>query len=166
MSYDSEKDTREHIFQVAARLQAVCLELQQRGARHDASKLGADEKPLFDALGTKLRGLIYGSDEYRAALEPPSPGLKHHYANNSHHPEHYPNGIAGMDLVDVIEMYCDWAASSLRNKDGHLARSIDINIERFGVGAPLDEILRNTWKRYGGFSGKPEFNAAVDRSET
>ena len=165
MGFDSEKDTQEHIFQVAERLQVVCAELRGRGERHDASKLGAEEKPYFDAVGMRLQGLVYGSDEYRSALQTLDPALKHHYATNSHHPEHYANGVAGMDLIDLIEMYCDWAAAALRTKDGDLAKSIDINIERFGIEGPLGEVLKNTRKRYGGFCGQPEVNAQIDREQ-
>jgi hypothetical protein len=127
MSYDSEEDTRAHIFQVAARLEAVCRELRSRGERHDASKLGKIEKPVFDAVGPRLKDLVYGSDEYRTSVQELWPALKHHYENNSHHPEHYENGIFGMDLIDLVEMYCDWAAASLRSKDGDMNGSIEIN---------------------------------------
>jgi hypothetical protein len=163
VNYDSTDDTRDHIFQVAARLEAVGRELRHRGQRHDASKLGTYEKPLFDAVGPNLKGLVYGSDDYREAVKELAPALKHHYANNSHHPEHYENGIAGMDLLDLIEMYCDWAASTLRTKDGDMSKSLEINITRFRIDGPLGDILRNTWKRHGGFSGQPESNAPIDR---
>src|SRR5215469_16665433 len=128
MSYDSEQDTRAHIIQVAARLEAVCQELRRRGERHDASKLGEIEKPVFDAVVPKLKDLVYGPDEYRSAVKELGPALKHHYENNSHHPQHYENGISGIDLIDLMEMYCDWAAASLRPKDGDMSRSIEINI--------------------------------------
>ena len=163
VSHDSEAEMREHIFQVAARLNAVCRELRKRGECHDASKLGPHEKPLFDAVGPRLKDLVYGSDEYRAAIAELAPALAHHYANNSHHPDHYENGIRGMDLIDLIEMYCDWAAATLRTKDGNMLDSIDINVRRFGIAPPLSDILRNTWQRYGGFCGQPEFNAPVAR---
>lgn len=162
MSYDSEGDTREHIFQVAARLNAVCRELRLRGELHDASKLGPVEKPHFDAAIPDLKARVYASPEYKDALRHLEPALKHHYANNRHHAEHHENGISGMDLVDLLEMYCDWAAATLRNKDGDLRRSIEINIVKLGIDGPLREILRNTWKRHGGFCGGPETNVRIE----
>jgi hypothetical protein len=161
MSFDSTDETREHIRQVAERLRAVCRELEMRGERHDASKLGEAEKPFFDAVGSNLKGLVYGTDAYREAIEKLRPALVHHYACNSHHPEHYPDGVAGMDLLDLIEMYCDWAAATLRTKNGDMPRSIELNAERFGIGAPLRQILENTWKRYGGFAGRPGHNEPI-----
>ena len=156
MSYDSSLETTEHIAQVARRLGNVIVELRDRAWMHDATKLGPNEKPIFDVVTPKLKGLVYGTDEYRASLKELGPALTHHYAHNSHHPEHYPNGIAGFDLLDLIEMYCDWAAATLRTKDGDMARGIEINVARFKIDGPLADILRNTWKRHGGFAGYSE----------
>jgi len=44
------------------------------------------------------------------------PAIEHHYKNNRHHPEHFNNGIDEMNLVDLIELLCDWKAASERNK--------------------------------------------------
>lgn len=153
MTYDSGPETEEHIKQVQRRLHTVCVELRERGIRHDMSKLGPNEKPIFDEVTPKLKGLTYGSDEYRASLKELGPALEHHYRENTHHPEHFPTGIAGMDLLDLIEMYCDWAAATLRTKEGDMSKGIEINIERFGITGHLADILRNTWKRHGGFCG-------------
>lgn len=160
MQYDSEAETREHIRQVAERLKVVCTELRDRGYWHDASKLGAEEKSVFDVVTPKLKGLVYGTDEYRASLRELGPALAHHYANNSHHPEHYDNGISGFDLLDLIEMYCDWAAATLRGKNGDMSKGIEINIERFKISGPLADILRNTWNRHGGFCGYHNYHLA------
>jgi hypothetical protein len=161
MQYDSEPETREHVRQVAERLKSVCTELRDRGYFHDASKFGPNEKPYFDKVTPKLKTLTYGTDEYRASLREIKPALDHHYANNSHHPEFYPNGIAGMDLLDLIEMYCDWSAAMLRDAGGidddELWRR---RAERFGIEPQLLSILRNTWARHGGFCGYQNYHMA------
>ncbi len=71
-------------------------------------------------------------------------GLKHHYNNNSHHPQHWPNGINGMSLLDVFEMCCDWKASSMRHDDGDIKKSLEKNRERFQISDQLYYILQNT----------------------
>ena len=96
-----------------------------------------------------LRTLTYGSDEYKAALVEMGEGLKHHYARNSHHPEHYPNGIAGMSLLDIVEMLCDWKAASERTKQGNIAASLTHNKQRFGIDDQLFSILENTVRELG-----------------
>jgi hypothetical protein len=121
-------------------------ELRFRAMNHDASKLSAEEKPIFDEFTPLLRELTYGSDEYKAALAQMKPALDHHYANNSHHPEHYENGINGMSLLDVIEMLADWKAATLRHADGDMWKSLEINRERFQISDQLAEILENTIK--------------------
>ena len=75
--------------------------------------------------------------------------LKHHYAANSHHPEHYENGIDGMTLIDVLEMLCDWKAATERHADGDIMRSLEVNRERFGISDQLANILANTVREWG-----------------
>lgn len=142
--YDSTADTTEHIRQVQLRLTNIIAALSERGWNHDNSKLEAPEKEVYDALTPRLAGLTYGSEEYRATLREMKPAIEHHYAHNSHHPEHYDQGIAGMDLLDLVEMFCDWKAASLRHKDGDFAASLQINKERFGISDQLMAILENS----------------------
>lgn len=144
MSYDSADDTREHIGKVQGNLGDMIRYLQARARQHDLSKLQSPEKEIFDVVTPKLKGLTYGSDEYKAALVEMGEALTHHYANNSHHPEHYPNGIGGMDLLDVVEMFCDWKAASERHADGDFAKSLEINRKRFSVSDQLAEVFENT----------------------
>ena len=75
--------------------------------------------------------------------------LDHHYANNSHHPEHYENGVNGFDLFDLVEMLFDWKAATERHADGDIRKSIGINKERFGISEQLCYIFRNTADRMG-----------------
>jgi hypothetical protein len=161
LNSDFAEDTRAHIRQVAARLEAVCHELQARGAAHDQSKFAEEERPWYEAVIPSLRGLKWGTLEYAEAIQALGPALGHHYAHNSHHPEHYDDGARGMDLIDLIEMYCDWAAATLRNETRDLRRSIEINCRKFGMESPLRDILLNTFERYGGFSGEAAANHAI-----
>ncbi|MFI0461461.1 MAG: DUF5662 family protein [Ilumatobacteraceae bacterium] len=102
-----------------------------------------------------------------------------HYANNSHHPEHYQkqvciicfaefdanhkdncnkcgNGylskepnIGGMSLLDLVEMLCDWKAAGERHTNGSMERSLVVNKERFKISEQLQSILENTAKELG-----------------
>jgi uncharacterized protein DUF5662 len=144
MSYDSRPDTYEHIHAVRQyMLYAVC-ELQRRMQEHDRSKLDSPEKEIFDEFTPKLKDSTYGSDEYKSFLVAMKPALDHHYATYPHHPEHYPNGIAGMSLIDLTEMLCDWKAATTRHANGDLAKSIEMNQKRFGYTDEMKSILFNT----------------------
>lgn len=147
MAYDSEQDTSQHIMEVQERLWEFTSALTDRGIWHDASKLDpeGEEKALFDEFTPKLKEVEYGKEEYKRLLAAMGPALAHHYAENRHHPEHFEGvGILGMTLIDVIEMFCDWAAATLRMKDGDLGTSIEKNRERFGIEDQLVQIFHNT----------------------
>lgn len=147
--YDSTGDTMAHIGRVQELLRDAKDRLTVRAALHDKSKLENPEKAAFDVLTPRLRDLQYGSDEYRASLREMKPALDHHYAHNSHHPEHYQNGVDGMSLFDVIEMLCDWKAASERHATGSIRQSLVHNAERFNISAQLAHILVNTVEEFG-----------------
>jgi hypothetical protein len=142
--YDSTKDTKKHIAHVNSFLHSVIAGLWARGNWHDESKLEEPEKSAFDDFTPLLEETTYGSDRYKELLDLLGPALQHHYENNSHHPEHYSNGIEGMSLLDIIEMLCDWKAATLRHADGDIMKSIELNQERFGLSGQLRRIFENT----------------------
>lgn len=144
MSYDSRPDTYEHIQKVQRNLHSVAITLLCRAEDHDKSKLVDPEKEAFDIATPKLKGLTYGSPEYKESTAQLGEALKHHYANNRHHPEFHENGINDMTLVDLIEMLCDWKAAVERHDDGDIYRSIEINKERYGISEQLYQILMST----------------------
>lgn len=143
-SYNSSLDTFDHIRSVQAILSHICHLLAIRGVNHDDSKLHEPEKSIFDRMTPKLKQLTYGSDEYKAALIEMGEALRRHYAENSHHPEYYPDGINGMSLLDIIEMFADWKAATSRHNDGDIMGSIEINASRFNISDQLKQILINT----------------------
>jgi hypothetical protein len=137
-------DTMRHIEMVRNLLGRVQVELIKRAERHDQSKLEPPEVEAFTEFTPRLAGMTYGSPEYEACREQMAPALEHHYANNRHHPEHFKNGIDDMNLVDLLEMLCDWKASSSRHNDGNLRKSIEINGKRFGMSPQLIQLFENS----------------------
>lgn len=99
---------------------------------------------MFTKFTPRLKGMTYGSPEYKQCLAEMGPGLKHHYAANRHHPEHHEGGIDGMNLFDVLEMFIDWTASSRRHADGDIGKSIEHNKGRFSMSDQLVKIFQNT----------------------
>jgi hypothetical protein len=144
MSYDSSAETLKHIRKVNEYLINASCELLQRAKNHDQSKLEEPEKTTFDEVTPLLSGLTFGSEEYTEATKRIKPALDHHYSVNSHHPQHYENGINGMNLFDLMEMFFDWKAAGERTKDGNMERSIEINSQRFGMSKQLRTIFENT----------------------
>ena len=143
-------ETLKHIRQVTTLLNKIIVELLFRADIHDQSKLEEPELSTFLKYTPKLADSIYGSEEYNSFLKSMSSALEHHYSHNRHHPEYFKNAskeksyIDSMNLIDIIEMLCDWKAASMRHKEGDIMRSIAINKERFGISDQLESILKNT----------------------
>lgn len=151
MNYTQEdciRDTKEHISQVREFMLMFAQELIQRALVHDQSKLENPEVDIFTEYTPKLKHSTYGSEEYKSFLSGMQVALKHHYANNSHHPEHYENGIKGMDLADIVEMICDWKAATMRHADGDITKSIEFNKGRFNYSEDLEQIFKNSVKMF------------------
>jgi len=149
MTYDSTQDTKEHIKNVRELLETIQGHLTARQWNHDGSKLEEPEKSMYDEFTPKLKDSTYGSDEYKSFLKDMGVALQHHYQVNSHHPEHFENGINGMSLLDLIEMLADWKAAGMRHANGNITQSLEINRKRFGMSDQLFEIFQNTIKELG-----------------
>lgn len=139
-------ETQKHIEQVRRYLRFFTDKLTTRGVNHDASKLETPEVELFTEYTEQLSNTIYGSEEYKNYLKNLKPALNHHYAIYRHHPEHFQNGINDMNLIDILEMFADWKASSERTQNGNLLLSIEKNAERFNISDQLKQIFINTAK--------------------
>ena len=120
-------------------------DLRERAVDHDLTKLAEPEASGFAKWGGRLSEVEYGSQEYEQMLSRlRESALNHHYANNPHHPEYHASGIEGMLLTDVIEMFCDWSAATLRHKNGDIRESIEHNQDRFGDDDGFNKVLART----------------------
>lgn len=142
--------TWKHIERVRALLKEAEEEIHRRGAEHDRSKFQEEEiGPLakIEEIIARDGQAPFGSEEYEHRRQMLAPMLMHHYAKNSHHPEHYEKGINGMDLFDIIEMFFDWKAASERGEESTMG--LETAIKRFYIEPQLADILRNTATRLG-----------------
>lgn len=139
-------ETWTHINKVQKNIMFVVKELLDRAVKHDQSKLQTPEVEKFTEYTAKLSETTYGSTEYEEYRKKLGDAIVHHYAKNDHHPEHHELGIEDMDLVQLMEMFCDWKASSKRHNDGNILKSIKINGNRFSMSPQLIKIFENTAK--------------------
>ena len=94
--------------------------------------------------------VFLNSIRYKLYIQEIKPALVHHNENNTHHPEHWEDGIIGMNLIDLIEMLADWKAATLRMKNkGNIRKSLEINKKRFKIPEPLYQVLKNTINEMG-----------------
>lgn len=154
MSEDNDKtimgklETLKHIHTVRGLLFDMISELDNRARNHDQSKLQSPEAEIYGEYTPELAKTEYGTDAYNDLLEKVRPAIDHHYANNRHHPEHWPEGVNDMTLIDLLEMLVDWKAATQRNKNGNIRKSIEINAERFGMSDQLKRIFDNTVREH------------------
>lgn len=142
--YDCTNDVKAHIALVQKWMKDFVGILQGRASVHDQSKLSnPEEKKMFDEWTPELQKRQAGTPEYAEALRFMGRGLQLHYMANEHHPEHYPNGINGMTLYNLIEMICDWMAVCEAKQ---IPVDMDYLQERFSIAPQLRSIIENTFK--------------------
>lgn len=142
---DHKPITHKHINRVRELLHQFSFELQLRGVHHDKSKFDPIETGPLNELQELIErdGRVdFGTPEYKQRGEVLNAMLPHHYACNRHHPEHFENGVAGMNLVDIVEMFVDWRAACERGGDD--AMNLSYVVEKYGIPPMLESIFRNT----------------------
>lgn len=132
-----------HKWKVFANISVFCAKMMYRAVKHDASKFSREESHIFAANITELQKHPYGTPEYMAAKEKLGTALAHHYKHNDHHPEYFAKdptkAMSLMNLMQTVEMYADWKASS-----SDIMASILYNETRFGLDRQITNILLNT----------------------
>jgi hypothetical protein len=89
-AFKAYEQTWEHIELVQRYLMSAQIQLMCRAVTHDRTKLISPEREMFAEMTSKLRGLTYGSPEYKECLEQmKGQALGHHYSHNRHHPEFF-----------------------------------------------------------------------------
>lgn len=141
---NSKEETLEHIHNVNVLIRQITQRIENRALDHDKSKLLPPEKEIFDRFTPMDPTVTYGSEDYKNILKQMYIAMEHHYKNNRHHPEYHPNGIKDMDLIDLIELICDWKAATLRHDDGDIRRSMSINQKRFSISPDIMRLINNT----------------------
>lgn len=146
----AEIATYKHIARVRELLGTFAVEMIRRGDVHDASKFDPIEMGPLQAMQEVIDRdgqAPFGSEEYKRRTDMLGPMIEHHRANNSHHPEFYPDGVDGMDLFDLVEMFFDWKAASERGQESSM--NLSVACAKYSVSPQLQSIMRNTAERLG-----------------
>lgn len=147
---DSTATTLKHIRRVNELLIDEAQDLLSRAKVHDESKFSDIEKSRLDrmeALIEREGQAAFGTEEYKRRTDMLGPMVEHHRRNNDHHPEFHPDGVKGMDLVQLLEMFCDWKAASERGEES--AMNLTFACEKYGVSDQLKSIFIMTANRRG-----------------
>jgi len=127
-------DLIDHKRRVSTYLQNVANALVGRAVVHDNSKFSAEEYEPYEQAFPGLQKYAYGTDEFKAELRKIKPAI---------HPEYFKSGIEGMNLIQLVEMTCDWIAASERSgTDIH--KGLLMNKERFNIDDQLFGVIERT----------------------
>lgn len=143
---NTEKFIREHQHKVQKNIYTLCQVLLKRAENHDKSKLEEPELSGWKTMDKEPR-YPYGSEEYLDKQERFKWVFEEHWKNNRHHPEYFGGFLCEMNLVDIIEMICDWAAFDYMTSTDALD-IIEEQMERFGFSGVLKDLILNTYSRY------------------
>ena len=69
--------------------------------------------------------------------------IETHHRQYRHHPEYFEHGIDDMNLVDLIEMLCDWAAAG-----ADIEKSLKMNRGKYCISPQLMNLIENTIKDF------------------
>ena len=144
---DTINKHRKRVFDLMAK---ISQDVMQRGNDHDLSKYDETELPTYARVIEEFEKCPYGSVGYWRAKDSLGDTVKHHHEKNRHHPEHFHNGIDGMNLVDLLEMLCDWKSATQNHPEhpGDMQNSIKIAIEKYKISPQLAQVLYNTMKDF------------------
>ena len=134
----------EHQQKVASVMRQVIHELVTRALTHDASKFTTQELrdnlvTLPDKWELQTKGHGYHSPEQEQHRARFAAEIARHRKANRHHPEYHVNGVNDMDLIDLIEMLCDWYVSA-----SDIDQSIRENSQDYEIPPHISRILENT----------------------
>lgn len=137
---------KNHQQKVQKNAHLLCSELIKRADEHDKSKLEEPELTGWEEMDKEPR-YEYGTEEYFEKQERYRWVFQHHYLNNKHHPEYWRGFLCDMDLIDVLEMICDWASFDYMTYTDAI-EIIEQQMDRFGFNGLLKSLILNTFKNY------------------
>lgn len=137
-----------HIENVKRRLLRFSQILWERGIQHDKSKLEEPEYSLWCKMDEEPR-FPYGSKEYEEKVSRWRFLFNLHFKKNRHHPEHFKlKDYDDKDLIDLIEMLCDWLGYRDNISYAAASRLVSNQCDRYGFSEELKDILLNTLKNW------------------
>ena len=133
-----------HRYDVGKSLSVLIKALIDRASEHDLDKFHPEVvdkhcEMFEDFQKTKPDYGTPGYDEVKDRFEDI---IKRHYQASRHHPEHFERGIDGMNLVDMMEMVCDWVAATPKDQD--VFDAVGLNCSKYGIDEQLMVLIVRT----------------------
>lgn len=137
-----------HKESIAKYLAKFCAEISFRSSIHDDSKFRKDEFEVYSDNVEEFNKYSWDSPEERRLREKLTPAGVIHRKRNRHHPEYFENGIDGMNLIDLLEMLCDWRSAAERGPGDSIRKNLPTLQEKYNISPQLLKLLENTLKDF------------------
>lgn len=141
------KSILKHKKSVYNRLLFLANELKKRAEVHDDSKLRSPEVGYLIDMDKEGK-VDYGSEAYFEKMKKWDCFFKHHYKENTHHPDHHQLGIDDMTIIDLCEYMIDVVSYFEDLQISDAIDTIDAQQERFGLSDQTANVLKNTLVAY------------------
>lgn len=140
----TETYIRGHINRVQRWIFKFSQILKYRGLVHDKSKLEEPEFSEWKKMDEEPR-YLYGSEEYDEKIKRYKYLFEMHWSKNRHHPEYFKiTGSPTVDLIDLIEMLCDWLGYRDNITYTEASELVRTQCKRYGFSEELQDLLLNT----------------------
>lgn len=136
------KKVKDHKKDVMNLINLIIIELHNRKNVHDDSSLDPSEVEVLAYYSDFIKEDSYINEETLTYMKEIKNVLNIHFQKNRHHPEHFKNGIKDMNLIDIIEMLCDWKTTMAEDED--IISVIKKNKKIYKFSDDLMNILINT----------------------
>lgn len=143
----TEEYVNGHINRVQKWINKFTAVLFNRGIVHDKSKLREPEFSMWKKMDEEPR-YKYGTKEYNEKINRYKEVFDLHYRQNRHHPEHWSGFYSEMDLIDVIEMLCDWLGYKDDITIKEAEELVNMQCKRYEFNSTFQSLLYNTLKNY------------------
>ncbi len=128
-------------------MQQFAITLLRRAENHDNSKLKSPEFELWEQMDSEPK-YAYGTKEYFEKMDRYRPLFELHWKNNRHHPEHFERSYDDIDLIDILEMICDWLSYKDNLTYTQASELVSMQCERYNFSEELRELILNTLKNH------------------
>lgn len=144
---DTVQSVIRHKEAVRKRLNWLAENLKHRAEIHDNSKLQVPEILWLIQMDREPK-YTYGTPEYFEKMNRWQKFFDHHYKENRHHPNHFPNGISDFTLADLCEFVIDITSYYDQLHPENAIQTVEAQANRFELDPQLVQILKNTLLEY------------------
>jgi hypothetical protein len=144
-------DIIDHKEKVGKNLLKIQTEIGRRMYSHDNDKIANDTIfEVYEQYNSKLRNEKYDSPEFLKYAKIMRPAVQLHTSKNRHHFYDKSNQIKNeeVDLIDLIEVLCDWIGATERNPNIDFKEALEYNFEKYNIPKEWRIIMLNTYINY------------------